>query len=103
MVLLRSYDADKNGTINFEEFVKFCEEVDSSSETRLLYKVFTIADTDHSGKLEVGEVEAIAQQIGMKLTREQARQQIAELDRDGDHQLDFAEFCQLLGSSEAPE
>jgi Ca2+-binding EF-hand superfamily protein len=102
-VLLRTYDDDKNGRINLEEFAKFCDDVDASSETHLLLRIFRIADRDHSGKLEVGEVEDIANQMGMRLTREQARQEIIALDRDGDHKLDFSEFCQLLGSAAGPQ
>jgi Ca2+-binding EF-hand superfamily protein len=69
------------------------------SEIQLLHRRFKLADKDQSGALELSEVEAIAQQMGVAVSSEQAKQQLIALDRNGDHKIDFSEFCQLLGYS----
>jgi Ca2+-binding EF-hand superfamily protein len=96
-VLIRTYDSDQNNEIDFEEFVKFCEHIDSQSELQLLLQVFKLADRDHSGTLELDEVRDIARQMGMTLSSDEAQKQLLALDQNGDHMIDINEFCQLLG------
>jgi Ca2+-binding EF-hand superfamily protein len=96
-VLIRTYDSDQNDTISFDEFCKFCEHIDSQSELQLLIQVFKLADRDNSGTLELEEVRAIAGQMGMSLSLDEAQKQLLALDQNGDHLIDVNEFCQLLG------
>jgi Ca2+-binding EF-hand superfamily protein len=62
-VLIRTYDLNENNTIDFDEFVGFCEHVDLRSEIQLLLQIFKLADLDNSGTLEVDEVRAIADSL----------------------------------------
>jgi Ca2+-binding EF-hand superfamily protein len=101
-VLIRTYDANQNDAIDFDEFVRFCVHVESHSELQLLLQVFRLADLDNSGTLELNEVRAIAEQMGMPLGTDEAHRQLLALDQNGDHKIDFSEFRQLLGR-DAPE
>ena len=69
------------------------------TEVALLREIFDIADRDHSGFLDVDEVERIGQLMGLDVSKEDAWATIAALDKDGNNQVDFAEFCAILGRS----
>lgn len=57
-------------------------------------EAFRALDTDKSGKVERNEVEAFAKNQG--LSAEDARAEFAELDKNGDGQLDEEELSQTL-------
>lgn len=56
-------------------------------------------DKDKSGKIDVLEILEMLGEESMKditVTREQLEQYIAEVDDNGDGEIDFQEFCNMM-------
>lgn len=97
VLLFKRYDIDGNDQIDFEEFCRFCETTDPLSEIALLRQIFECVDKDKSGLLDVNEVMEIGRLMGCDVSQKDAWATVDALDQDGNRQVDFAEFCALLG------
>lgn len=53
---------------------------------------FRAADVDNSGTVDIHELEKIAESLGHKLTPQQLRRVVEEVDADGNGELDYDEF-----------
>ena len=96
-LLFEQYDINKNGTIDFDEFIQFCTEMDDLTERGILRRIFNLCDTDHSGALDVDEVKRLGESMGKDVTTADAWATIAALDSNNDNQIDFSEFCSIIG------
>jgi two pore calcium channel protein len=79
----REIEADGIGDFD-DEFVKRAREA------------FQEFDTDGSGTISQGELQAVLRAMGQDATEAQMRKMLSELDGDGDGVLDLAEFMQML-------
>ena len=95
--MIREVDLDKNGTIDFAEFVvmmtKNQRKLDHDKELMGAFKVF---DKNGDGKINAAEVFAAMRELGDAVTQEEAQQMVKEADLDGDGQIDFSEFCKMM-------
>jgi len=95
--MIREVDIDKNGTIDFNEFVvmmnKNLGKLDHDKEMMAAFKVF---DKNGDGKINADEVRAAMKELGEDITDEEARAMVREADLDGDGQIDFQEFCKMM-------
>ena len=57
-------------------------------------KMFTQADADGSGTLDLEEITELAAKLGHNLNRRQARAAMKQMDADGNGEVDFDEFYQ---------
>ena len=99
VLLFEKYDKNHDGKISFDEFIDFCEATDDLTEVAILSEIFQIADSDKSGLLDVDEVYRIGKLMGLDISKADAWATIAALDKDGNNQVDFTEFCAILGES----
>ena len=97
VLLFKRFDRDGDNHINFDEFCEFCATTDPLSEVALLHQIFDCVDKDKSGLLDVNEVMEIGRLMGSDVSQKDAWATIDALDQDGNRQVDFAEFCALLG------
>mmetsp|Transcript_29921 Transcript_29921/g.88966 ORF Transcript_29921/g.88966 Transcript_29921/m.88966 type:complete len:519 (-) Transcript_29921:688-2244(-) len=90
-------DADKNGEIDFDEFTIMMQSTAGDrGERQELVDAFAVFDEDGSGSTSKAEVKEIMEKFGQKLTEAELTQVMKEVDTDGDGQIDFEEFCQMM-------
>lgn len=117
-VLMKQYDKDKSGTLEFKEFERFYGKCLASEEVRKRYakslakaadgpamkaaaaKAFAKYDTDASGTIEVSELRLLLTDLlRLELTDEQwaffAEDTLKRGDKNGDRKFDFGEFLNL--------
>jgi Ca2+-binding EF-hand superfamily protein len=108
--IVREYDLDGSGEIDFEEFVVMmikllgrrvrCDLINYreylTEETIEKYEVFfREADTSGDGRLGHDEVGAMIKRVGMALTKEQLDEIIREVDKDQSGEIEFDEYCNI--------
>lgn len=99
--IMRNLDADKNGSIDFEEFVDLMaarskatgSALDEESDLREAFKVF---DKDGNGTINAEELRLTMRNIGVNLTDEELDLMMKEADEDGNGVIDFQEFGRVI-------
>ncbi|XP_012617817.1 calmodulin-like [Microcebus murinus] len=91
-------DADNvNGTIDFPAFLTMMarkmKDTDSEEETREAFRAF---DKDGNVHNSAAELHHVMTNLGEKLTDEEADEMIREADIDGDGQVNYEEFVQMM-------
>ena len=96
--LLYEADLDGDGKVSFKEFLR----MNSSAKMRKiredseLMEAFEYYDTNKDGLVSVSELQSALCRLGMPVTEEEARKMIQKADTDGDEQVSFEEFVQLM-------
>jgi len=95
--MVNEVDADGNGTIDFPEFLTMMarkmKDTDSAEEIKEAFKVF---DKDGNGYISASELRHIMTNLGEKLTDEEVDEMIREADVDGDGQINYDEFVDMM-------
>ena len=95
--MINEVDQDKNGSIEFEEFLNLMarkiQDTDTEEEIREAFKVF---DKDNNGFISAAELRHVMTNLGEKLTEEEVEEMIREADVDGDGQINYEEFCKMM-------
>jgi len=95
--MINEVDADGNGTIDFPEFLTMMarkmKDTDSAEEIKEAFKVF---DKDGNGYISAAELRHIMTNLGEKLTDEEVDEMIREADVDGDGQINYDEFVDMV-------
>eukprot|EP01117_Protostelium_nocturnum_P009815 TRINITY_DN3503_c0_g1_i2.p1 TRINITY_DN3503_c0_g1~~TRINITY_DN3503_c0_g1_i2.p1 ORF type:complete len:391 (-),score=86.55 TRINITY_DN3503_c0_g1_i2:470-1642(-) len=86
-----SADDNKDGVINEAEFLQFMNE-----RKKDLRKLFDVMDKNHHGVLTEEEITELVHSAGLKTDKKQIESLILRADTDGNHEIDFHEFCQFL-------
>jgi len=105
--LVKKYDADNSGQINFNEFCELMLEKlneaaakgPSAEEVEArLRSLWMRYDRDASGRISKEEVYTmVLAEYGEKITEEEAEELIREVDTDGDGQIGCEEFYAYFG------
>ncbi|KAH3766095.1 hypothetical protein Pelo_1980 [Pelomyxa schiedti] len=89
--IIAESDANGDGMIDFTEF---CSKM---AHTQVeLRKAFNGYDKNHSGKISAAELRRGLLEGGQRMTLEEVKQIISDVDVDGDRLLSFDEFCELM-------
>eukprot|EP00798_Chlamydomonas_sp_ICE-L_P031457 gene31457-6640_t len=95
--MINEVDADGNGTIDFPEFLclmaRKMKETDQEEELREAFKVF---DKDGNGFISASELRHVMTNLGERLTDEEVDEMIREADVDGDGQVNYEEFVNMM-------
>merc|ERR1712043_78325 len=95
--MISEIDLDKNGIIDFTEFVAMMtrndEQLDNQEELREVFKVF---DKDGNGLISAIELKLAMSNLGENITDEEVNEMIKEADVDGDGQVNYMEFVTMM-------
>ena len=93
-LMIQSVDLDKDGELDFEEFVLMMVKAqDPSTDYIEAFKVF---DTDNSGFIDEHELKAALEKAGGKYSDEEIKEMIASSDLNNDGLISFFEFKTML-------
>ena len=88
--LIREYDTDGNGTLDFNEFLelmaKKLKQIDTEEE---LVEAFKIFDRDQDGQLTKNDLMNIFQILGEEVTEDYIDALIRLADKDGDQSINY--------------
>merc|ERR1711994_320441 len=103
--IIDEIDEDKSGFLEFEEFctlsAKFLIEEDAEGMKRELKEAFRIYDKAGNGYIPVSSLAEILQELDAKLTSEEIKGIIEEIDEDGSGTVDFDEFMEMMTGQQA--
>eukprot|EP01095_Lingulamoeba_sp_RSL-Kostka_P002272 TRINITY_DN13126_c0_g1_i1.p1 TRINITY_DN13126_c0_g1~~TRINITY_DN13126_c0_g1_i1.p1 ORF type:complete len:170 (+),score=75.66 TRINITY_DN13126_c0_g1_i1:44-511(+) len=92
--MIYEVDKDKNGDIDFKEFVQMMEK--SKSDDDELKEAFSLFDKNGDGKISFKELKGVLQTLGEDLAENEIREMIEEADDNDDGEIDFEEFKQMI-------
>ena len=86
-------DIDKNGFIEYREFLSAAVNKEKAFSSTKLKVAFSYFDKDKSGKLSVSELKRA---LGMNYSDEVYRSMIKVFDTNKDGQISFDEFARMM-------
>lgn len=95
--IMDSMDTDKNGAINFNEFISATLNSNISKDYERIVKAFEFFDLDNDGQIDEKELKnALAGQEFSKIDLGIFSDAIKEWDLDNDGKISFEEFAQIM-------
>ena len=91
-----SLDADRNGKIDYTEFLAAMMDKSLYLQREKLWEAFTEFDRDGTGKITAYELMRVLGDGGTGRGREYWNEMIRQVDTNGDGVIDFAEFMHLM-------
>jgi calmodulin len=100
---LQSYinevDKNKNGTIDFPEFLALMsKKMETRENEEDIKEAFRVFDKDNTGFISVAELRHVLTSIGEKLNDDEVDELLREADADGDGQINWQDFVKLMTS-----
>jgi len=97
--VMQIIDANQNGLIDCTEFiVAYLQSYNYLQESHLR-SAFAYFDQDNSGQISAEELRLCLQSDDFTLTEEQIQQLLEGVDTDGDGQIDYLEFINMMKNS----
>ena len=95
--IMDSMDTDKNGAINFNEFISATLNTTVSADYERVIKAFNFFDLDNDGLIDENELKsALAGKEFSKIESKIFTEAIKECDLDNDGKISFEEFAQTM-------
>ncbi|KAF8154579.1 anthrax edema factor in complex with calmodulin and pyrophosphate [Crassisporium funariophilum] len=95
--MIKEVDQDRNGTIEFAEFIEMMgRKTHAEGLEAELKEAFKVFDTDNSGKISTSELSKVMLNLGEKLSDAEIEQMIKEADLDNDGEISFEEFSRMM-------
>lgn len=92
-----TYDKDKNGLIDFDEFLALCIDINNAEMHDAVAKLFSLIDVNSDRTLTKAELRAgIAAYTGKDINDDSVSKLIKEIDVDGDGDISYDEFTKNL-------
>ena len=98
--MMRKLKADKNGMIDFPQFLKVMEPVleDTEDMEGDLLEAFQLFDKEKNGFISVATMRYLLSDLEQKLTEEEMDAIIDMADLDGDGMIDYKKFIKRMNS-----
>merc|ERR1711967_134935 len=68
----------------------------SEDQVEEIREAFNLFDADQSGAIDVRELKAAMRALGFEIKKEELKKMIADIDNDGNGDIDFAEFLEMM-------
>jgi len=98
--LIKEFDSDGSGEIEFEEFcaliARFVSDEDTGALEEELREAFRLYDKQGNGYINVSDLRDILRALDEKITEDELDEMIAEIDTDGSGTVDFDEFMEMM-------
>lgn len=95
--IMREYDRDESGGIEFDEFRDIMrEKLGERDPDAEMHKAFEVFDDDNSGAITVRNLRRIAKELGEDVHDDELAAMIEEFDVDGDGVIDKREFVAIM-------
>ncbi|KAJ3333039.1 Calcium-binding component of the spindle pole body (SPB) half-bridge [Blyttiomyces sp. JEL0837] len=95
--ILREYDKDGQGLIDFDDFNKvMTERILDRDPIEEIKKAFQLFDDDGTGKISLRNLRRVAKEIGENLDDEELQAMIDEFDLDQDGEINEQEFISIM-------
>jgi len=98
--LINEVDVDGSGELDFEEFAglaaKFMVEEDAEAMQHELKEAFRLYDKEGNGYITTATLREILRELDDKMTEEDLKNVIEEIDTDGSGTVDFDEFMEVM-------
>lgn len=95
--IMNSIDTDKNGAINFNEFISATLNNNISRDYERIVKAFNFFDLDNDGLIDEKELkDALSGQEFSKIDGDIFKDAIKNCDLDNDGKISFEEFAELM-------
>ncbi|CAH0002356.1 unnamed protein product [Clonostachys byssicola] len=96
--ILNEVDVDKNGSVDFNEFVAMMSRKHQSADPdQELRDAFNVFDRDGTGTISRDELKNVMKSIGEHLTEDELDEMLKLADENGDGQIDYDEFVKIMG------
>ena len=97
---MTEFDVGKEGTLDVDEFIDMMAAKTSDSDKESsLREAFRVFDRDSDGSVTKDEFRAVMTRLGERLSDDEVDELIAQVDGDGNRELSYEEFKQLLGAA----
>lgn len=97
--MISEIDKDGDGHIDFDEFLEFFGGGPSDGGDESLRDAFDYYDLDRNGLISATELHSVLRKLGEKCSLSDCRRMISSLDRDGDGNVNFEEFKEMMTRS----
>uniref|UniRef100_A0A915MXR6 EF-hand domain-containing protein n=1 Tax=Meloidogyne javanica TaxID=6303 RepID=A0A915MXR6_MELJA len=102
--LIRKFDADGSGKIEFDEFCALvytvANSVDKETLRRELREAFRLFDKEGNGYISTITLKELLQEIAPDLSSEELTSAVDDIDQDGSGKIEFEEFWELMAGEE---
>lgn len=97
---------NRDGKLRFEAFLAIMSNIPdgkmNENEDFELKNAFDTIDTDKSGTISFNEVKALMEQCGLSISKQEIDLIMKEYDTNGDGEMDFEEFKEILNYAPGP-
>ena len=88
---------DHTGTVGYNQYIAASLESNVYMQEEKLLQAFNIIDSDHSGKISNAELKNVLTGSTSPIKGATIYDRlINEVDRNGDGEVDFSEFCEMM-------
>lgn len=95
--MVADMDADGNGTIDFEEFLKLMtSRLSDKDSAEDLKKVFNLFDDEKTDFINIQNLRRVAKELGENMTDNELQEMIERADTDNDGFVSFDDFYNIL-------
>ena len=100
-IMIENVDQNKNGTVDFEEFLIMMNAMREESEQREdgeddISQAFKVFDKDGDGLITAQEIQETMLGLGEAISEAEVKAMVVEADLNGDGFIDYSEFANLM-------